>query len=379
MATPKDLYDILGVSKTASDQEIKSAYRKLALKYHPDRNQGNKEAEERFKEISHAYDVLSDTAKRAQYDQFGHAGAQGGFGGFGGHGPDINLNDIFDMFGDMFSSAGGQQRRGGHKRSEPEPHEGHDLAKELTLTLKESFTGLTKEITYHHFIACTACKARGTQKADGYQACTTCQGTGQRTFRQGMFMYTQPCPDCTGQGVIIKEPCPTRKGQSRVQHYDTISFNIQAGIHDGADLRLPGKGDAGTFGGPAGSLFIRVSVMPDKKFKRVQDNLESELNLTYPQLVFGCQMEVTSIDGSTHTVKVPRGTPVGDRIVVTGKGFARPKGRGQGDLVIITNCDIPKKLDKAAQDALQAYAQALGTQKSTQDSGITAFFKKFLS
>ncbi len=375
----KDFYDVLGVSRTASVDEIKSAYRKLALKYHPDRNPGDKQAEEEFKKVAQAYEVLSDQTKRKQYDQFGHAGADmgngQGFGGFGfGQGSDINMDNIFDMFGDIFG--GGQQKK--RKKSGPTPKRGHDLAKELALSFDESFKGTKKEITYYHFVICSTCDGKAAEKGTSVTSCKECDGTGQTTFRQGMFAYAQPCSHCQGLGYMIPSPCKTCKGQSRIQKYDSISVNIPAGMYDGAELRLAGKGDAGIFGGDYGDLFLKITVMPHKQFKRVDDDLESALTLTYPQLVFGCQMDIEMLDGEKETIKIPRGCPIGERIVIAGKGFPKIHGKGRGNLVITTQCDIPKKLPVDAQAKLEEYSELIGTKTNGAQGSITAFFKKFL-
>jgi molecular chaperone DnaJ len=375
MATKRDYYEILGVPKNASLKDIKAAYRKLALQYHPDRNPNDKKAEEKFKEAAEAYEVLSDETKRQRYDQFGHAGAE--HSGFGGGAQDINMENIFDMFGDIFG--GGQQQQRQQKRTAPTPKRGHDLTKEIAITLTEAFTGSSKEITYYHFVSCDECNAKGTKKGTGYTTCSHCKGMGQITYRQGFFAYSQTCPECNGEGVTIPSPCSKCKGQSRVQQYETFSVNIPAGIYNGAELRVAGKGDAGVYQGSAGDLFVKVQVMPDKRFKRVDDDLEAVLKLTYPQLVLGSQVEITSIDGSKETIKVPKGCPVGERIIIASKGFPKIRGKGRGNLVIITQCDIPKKLSAEALKLLGEYSTVIGTSVEDGSSGgIIGFFKKFL-
>lgn len=374
MSTQRDYYDILGVSKTASNDEIKAAYRKLALKYHPDRNPGNKESEEKFKEAASAYEVLSDTEKRKRYDKFGHAGMAGGPGQNYGQGP--NMEDIFDNFGDIFGDIFGQERRAKRKTG-PEPRRGHDLHKDITITLKESYTGTKHEVGYYHFEVCDVCKGKGAKPGTKPQQCATCKGTGQVHFSQGFFMYSQSCTTCGGQGFTMPSPCTNCNGQSRKQVYDKYTVTIPAGIFDGAELRITGKGDAGIFGGPAGDFFLKVQVKPDANFKRVGDDLECTILVTYPQLVFGSQVEIENIDGTKEAIKISKGCPVGERIMVAGKGFAKLRGAGRGNLIVITNCDIPKKLSSKAKDLLTEYSTEIGT--STQgNSGISGFFKKFL-
>lgn len=372
----RDFYDVLGVARSASADEIKAAYRKLALKYHPDRNPGNKEAEEKFKEAAEAYEILSDNKKRPAYDQFGHAGMNGGQG-FGGQNG-MNMDDIFEHFGDIFGDMFGDQRRGRKKATGPEPRRGHDLHKDISISLKDAYTGTKQEIAYYHFEPCDTCNGKGTKAGTKPATCATCKGSGQIHFSQGFFMYAQACSTCGGQGFTIPSPCPSCNGQTRKQVYDKFSVTIPAGIFDGAELRIAGKGDAGIFGGQSGDLFLRVSVMPDKNFKRVEDDLICTVVLTYPQLVFGSQMEIENIDGTKETIKISKGCPVGERIMVAGKGFPKLRGTGRGNLVVITNCDIPKKLSEKAKEHLTEYSREIGTTTQGGSSGIAGFFKKFL-
>jgi molecular chaperone DnaJ len=372
----RDYYEILGVSKTASQEDIKAAYRKLAMKYHPDRNPDNKDAEEKFKEAAEAYEVLSNPEKRTQYDQFGHGGPMGGFGGQG-----MNTDDIFrnfeDIFGDIFGQ-NSQQRRRTKKATGPSAKRGHDLAKEVTLTLSEAFLGVKKDIKLYHFVPCASCEGRGMPKGAKATECSECQGAGQVGYRHGIFMYSQTCQACHGEGFTLSNPCTTCKGQSRIQQYDTISVSIPQGIFDGAELRLQGKGDAGVFGGSAGDLYIRVHVLPDKKFKRVNDDLECNITLTYPQLVFGCQLEIENIDGTKESIKVKRGTSIGERITISGKGFHKVRGSGRGNLIVITKCHIPKTLSNDAEKLLKEYSDLIGTDTNDAEGSIASFFKKFL-
>lgn len=376
----KDYYTILGVERSASTDEIKAAYRKLALKYHPDRNPNNKEAEEKFKEAAEAYQVLSDTEKRRTYDQFGHAGFEGGMGGPGaGAGNGMNMDDIFEHFGDIFGDIFGQttQKRS-RKKSGPQALRGHDLSKDLQISLKESYTGIKKEISYYHFVECTSCRGKGTKEGTQAQSCSECQGSGQINYRQGFFMYSQPCSACHGNGFVIPSPCATCKGQSRVQQFDKFTVTIPAGIFDGAELRIAGKGDAGVYGGGSGDLFLHIEVKPDKKFHRVDDDLVCSLMVTYPQLVLGCQVEIENIDGSKETIKIPRGCSVNEKLMVPGKGFAHMRSKGNGNLVVIVVCHIPKKLSAEAKQALSAYSDLIGTSTDDQPGMISSFFKKFL-
>jgi len=376
MATKRDFYEILGIAKTATADDIKKAYRKLALKYHPDRNPGNKEAEVKFREATSAYEILSDAEKRRMYDQFGHEGVQGSHG----HADNMNMEDIFESFGDIFENIfhGQTQSRRGKKASGPSAQRGHDLSQKVEITLKESYTGCTKEVKVYHFQPCERCKATGCKEGTIATACSTCKGTGTVLHRQGFFTLSQLCSSCHGQGFIIPSPCPECRGQSRVQKYERLNVTIPAGIYDSAELRLPSKGDAGIFGGPSGDLYLTIEVSTDKVFHRRDHNLVTTLLLTYPQLVLGCQIEIENIDGTKETIKVPKGCPVHKEIIVEGKGFAKLRGSGRGNLVIITNCDIPTKLPEDAKTALLGYAEKLGNAGQQSSGGISGFFKKFL-
>lgn len=371
----QDYYEVLGVSKSATPEEIKAAYRKLALKYHPDRNPDNKQAEESFKKAAEAYEVLSSQKKRSQYDQFGHSdmSGMGGMGGTGG----MSMDDIFESFGDVFGAmfGGGHHQRS--RRSGPEPKHGHDLAQNVTITLKEAYLGTKKEIGYYHFVACEKCSGRGTKAGSQAQTCATCKGMGQIQYRQGFFMYAQTCSACSGEGFVITNPCDACAGKSRTQKYDKLTVTIPTGIYDEAELRLAGKGDAGIFGGRSGDLYIKIGVLSDKKFQRDGDDLVSTLMLTYPQLVLGSQIEIESIDGTKRLVKVPKGCLVGEKLIIPGKGFENIRRKGfRGNLVIVTQCHIPKKIPVDAKKTLTDYSKIIGT--DTQDGGIVSFFKKFL-
>lgn len=370
-----DYYKILGVSRDASVEEIKKAYRKLAMQYHPDRNPGNKEAEEKFKEAAQAYDVLSDQAKRQRYDQYGHDAFQDGAGAGGQY---ANMNDIFENFGDIFGSMFGQGFKQQKKTGGPTPAQGHDLSQRIQISLKEAYLGIKKEIKIYHYESCTSCKATGCKDGTKSTACATCKGAGTQHYRQGLFAYSQACSACYGQGFKITSPCSECRGQSRLQKHEKLSITIPAGIYHGAELRVSGKGDAGIFGGPAGDLYIVVDVAYDAKFSRRDNDLLTTLNLTYPQLVLGCQLEIENIDGAMQTIKVPRGCPVGKEIRVESQGFAKLHGKGRGDLVIVTKCDIPTKLSEDTKKSLLDYAEKLGNQSSNSSSGISGFFKKFL-
>jgi molecular chaperone DnaJ len=305
-------------------------------------------------------------------------------GGFSSQ--DVNMEDIFEQFGDIFGTifgAGGAGGRGAGRRakSKPTAKRGHDLSKEVTITLKEAFLGTKKDISYYHFAECQTCDGKGTTKGTSYETCKHCQGSGQQTYQQGFFAFSQTCGSCMGEGFIIPSPCATCGGQSRVQKLEKITPTIPKGIFDGAELRVSGKGDAGVFGGTTGDLYLKVHVLPDKNFRRAGDNLECTIMLTYPQLVFGAQIDIESIDGTKETIKIPKGCEVGNRIVVAGKGFYRIQGSGRGDFVIVTQCHVPKKLSSEAKETLKNYAEQIGSSSSEEietEGGVTGFFKRFL-
>jgi molecular chaperone DnaJ len=370
----RDFYEVLGISKAASADEIKKAYRKLALQHHPDKNPGDKGAEAKFREATEAYEILSDDGKRRQYDQFGHAATNQGHGGHHGEDPFEQFSDIFEnLFGGQGRGRGQQNR----KASGPTPQRGHDLSHRINISLKESFVGCKKEIKIYHFVACTLCKGSGCKDGTKPSMCGTCHGQGQIAVQQGFFSFSQPCSSCHGQGIKIVNPCTSCKGQTRIQEYEKLSITIPAGIYHSAELRITGKGDAGTFNGPAGDLYLTVEIPADKVFHRKENDLVTTLALTYPQLVLGCQIEVENIDGTKEVLKIPKGCPVDKEIIIEGKGFAKLRGHGRGNFVIITTCDIPTKLPAAAKETLLAFAEQLGND-SQSSSGIAGFFKKFL-
>jgi len=371
----KDYYGILGVPTTATAEEIKAAYRKLALKYHPDRNPNNKEAEEKFKAAAEAYQVLSDPEKKKRYDQFGDAD----MGGYG-NAHNMNMDDIFSNFGDIFETifgAGGQSRKRSAPSS-PEPRRGHDLQKQIVISLKEAFLGTKKELSYYRFVSCSTCKGQGAQPGTKVVTCTSCQGSGQQYTRQGFFTYQHTCSSCGGQGFTIPSPCLTCKGKTRIQELDTFSINVPKGMIDGKELRIAEKGDAGIFGGPAGDLFVRVEVKEDAHFKRSGNDLTCTIILTYPQLVFGAQIEIESIDGSKEMIKIPKGCAVGATITVPGKGFPVVQSKARGSLIITTQCHVPTKLSSKATELLEHYSQEIGTTIDSNGGAIRGFFKKFL-
>ncbi len=381
----QDFYEILGISKQASEADIKAAYRKLAMKYHPDRNPNDKAAEDKFKAAAQAYEVLSNPEKRKKYDQYGPDGYQQASQGGGAGGPQMDMEDIFANFGDIFgamfgnnaSSAGAGRRA---KATGPQAQRGHDRHIEINISLKDSYTGIKQDISYGHLAACETCHGKGAKPGTTTNTCTKCKGMGQVQFQQGFFMYAQTCSTCNGQGYTIPSPCSSCNGRSRSQKQQKLTITIPQGITPEAELRVPNKGDAGLYGGPTGDLYIRVSIQPDPNFKRVGDRLECRVLLTYPQLVFGCQIEITNIDQEKLSVKIPKGCQPGEQILIPGKGFKNLGSKVNGNLVVITQCHVPKKLSEDAKEALKVYSAEIGTDTTKSgDSGfISGLFKKFL-
>jgi molecular chaperone DnaJ len=375
----KDYYSILDIPKNSSIADIKKAYRTAAMKYHPDRNPDNKEAEAKFKEVAEAYETLSDQSKRSQYDQFGHdryQNTQQNSGG--GHHGDASFDDIFSNFGDIFGDLFKNQRQQQPRASGPNPTQGSDVPKNITISLKESYLGVETTISYYRAVACGSCNAQGVKKKSDIARCKTCKGHGQIRYTQGFFSQVQTCHICQGQGFEIKNPCVDCGGKSVKQHYENLTIKIAQGIFNGASIKYREKGDAGLYGGPTGDLILHVTVTGNNHFKREQDDLVSSAMLTYPQLVFGSQIEIVNLDGQKITLKIPKGTAVGEKIIIPGKGFKNTRTKSMGNLVIITQCHIPTKLSAAAKKDLESFSDAIGTDVSEQTGFISSLFKKFL-
>lgn len=308
-----------------------------------------------------------------------------GAGGAGG----MNMDDIFSAFGDIFGGGGfgdlgdifgGMGGRRARKKG-PEPHRGRDYPKTITITLQEAFLGKKEELGYSRFVECTTCSSKGTAPGTSTQDCRKCHGSGQMSYQQGPFIQTYACDGCNGQGFTIPNPCKECRGQTRIQKYDKFSVKIPAGVRTGSRIKVAGKGDAGIFGGPTGMLYLEIRVRQDSKFERIEDDLVCNVMLTYPQLVLGSQVEIESIDGTKELIKIPKGCAVGESIIVPGKGFVRAPGkpeRGRGNLVVVTQCHVPKKITAEAKKALTAYSDIIGTEAKDSEGTIMGFFKKFL-
>jgi molecular chaperone DnaJ len=366
----KDFYEILGVAKTASDDEIKKSYRKLAVQYHPDKNPGDKAAEEKFKELSEAYDVLRDPNKRQQYDQFGHAAFGGGMGGGGGHhsGREYasNFSDIFeDLFGGSFNFGG--QGGGGRSRSESMLR-GADLRYNMEITLEDAFKGTKKEIKINTFDSCGSCKGSGSEDGSEPTTCPSCNGRGATRSQQGFFSIERTCGTCGGVGKIIKNPCKKCGGQGRVKKDKTLSVNIPAGVEEGTRIRLAGEGETGLRGGQAGDLYIFMSVKPHKLFKRDEDDLHVRVPIKFTTAALGGTLEIPTIDGKKAKVNVPAGTQSGDKLRLKDKGMQELQGKNRGDMYIHLAVETPKNLSKKQKELLQEFDSEDGKVHSSPES-----------
>lgn len=357
----RDYYEVLGLQKNASADDIKKSYRKLAMKYHPDRNPGDKSAEEKFKEAKEAYEVLSDDKRRTAYDQFGHAGAQGGFGGFGGFDPNqahgaADFADMFgDIFGDIFGGRGGG-RRGGSGRTHAQ--RGSDLRYDIKLTLEQAVFGKTLEIQIPNLVKCTSCEGSGAKKGSGVTTCTTCNGAGQVRMQQGFFSIQQTCPDCHGSGKVIKNPCPDCHGQGRKHEYKKLSVKIPAGINDGDRIRLSGEGEAGLNSGPAGDLYVQVHIEPHSVFHREDNNLICEMPISFATAALGGKINVPTLEGHVE-LKIPPETQSGKMFRLRGKGVKSMRGSSVGDLICRVTLETPVNLSQAQKDLLKSFDESL--------------------
>lgn len=381
----RDYYEVLGVSRTATDAEIKKAYRKLAMKYHPDYNPGDKDAEEKFKEINEANEVLSDPKKRQLYDQYGFAGVDpnyaaqngggpGGFGGFSGFGGDgVDLGDIFgDIFGGGFGGFGGSSRSANPNA----PRKGQDIRVRITLTFDEAVHGCKKNITITRQQECTECHGSGCAAGSSPETCPDCGGRGfvirQQRTPFGVMQTQQPCSRCGGKGKLIKNPCKSCHGSGTIAVKKTLEANVPAGIDDDQGFRLSGMGNAGTNGGPAGDVIVAVTVRPSEVFQRDENNIYVVFPITYSQAVLGDTITVPSIDGKVE-VNVPEGTQSGTTFRLRGKGIQYVNGRGRGDMYVKCEVEIPKKLSRTQREALKKFE---GTLKEDNYEKRKGFFKK---
>jgi len=354
----RDYYEVLGIARDASEQDIKSAYRKLALKHHPDRNQGDAAAEEKFKEAAEAYAVLADDDKRARYDRFGHAGVQGAGGP--GVNPDI-FTDFSDILGDFFGFGGGGARRGG-------PARGADLRFDLEISFDESFTGTETTIQIPREENCDTCKGSGAAPGTSKETCAQCRGTGQLRYQQGFLVVARTCGNCGGSGQVVKTPCPACRGRGRVAKDRRVTVKIPPGIAEGQRLRLHGEGEHGTQGGPTGDLYVVVHVKPHDIYQREGDDLFVEVPVPFPTMAMGGSFDVDS-PGGVIRVDVSAGTASGTMLSFRGKGMPSVTGRGKGAFHVRVVVEVPRKLSKEQKKLVEQLGQTMPVQKLEANSG----------
>lgn len=372
MANKRDYYEILGVAKNATDAELKKAYRRLAMKYHPDRNPDDKNAEEHFKEAKEAYDVLSDERKRSAYDQFGHAGVDQSFGGGPQAGGAAGFGDIFEsVFGDIFGGG-----RGGGERV----FRGADLRFDLELSLEEAVNGTTTKIRVPRLVNCEICQGSGAKKGSSPVTCPTCDGVGQVRMQQGFFSIQQTCPQCRGTGKIIKDPCSNCHGNGRVRDVKTISVKVPPGVDTGDRIRLSGEGEAGERGGPPGDLYVHVIVREHSIFKREGTNLHCDVPISFTMAALGGEIEVPTLDGKVN-LKIPEETQSGKLFRLKGKGVRSVRTTARGDLICRVIVETPVKLNKQQKELLQELEKSMqGDRKHSPKAkswldGVKQFFE----
>jgi molecular chaperone DnaJ len=374
----RDYYEVLGVSRNASEAELKKAYRRLAMKYHPDRasGEGRAQAENRFKEAKEAYEILSDARKRAAYDQFGHAGVDTSMGGAPGGGGGPSFHDIFgDVFGDIF----GGGRGGGGMR----PSRGADLRYNLQLSLEEAVFGTSVKVRVPTLVECGACGGSGARKGSKPVTCETCRGVGQVRMQQGFFSIQQTCPRCHGRGTVIEDPCPACHGQGRVEEHKTLSVKVPPGVDTGDRIRLAGEGEAGEMGGPPGDLYVQVTVKPHEIFIREDANLFCDVPICFTAAALGGEMEVPTLDGKVM-LKIPPGTQTGKMFRMRSKGVKPVRGGPQGDLICRVVVETPVNLTERQKELLKEFDATLqghsGKKHSPTSSGwldgVKTFFEK---
>lgn len=353
MAPKRDYYEVLGVDRDADGSSIKSAYRKLAVKYHPDRNPGDAEAEERFKEAAEAYAVLSDPDKRSRYDRFGHQGVGGAGSPFSGGFDPATFGDFADILGDLFGFGGGR-RRGGSRG----PSRGADLRYDLSISFEEAAFGVEKTLKIPRLERCPACDGSGSAGDQPPAPCSACGGRGQVRFSQGFFTVARTCPQCGGEGRVVRDPCAECSGDGRVERERKIEVKIPAGVDTGGRLRLQGEGEHGRHGGPPGDLYVVVRVEPHETFRREGPHVLSEVEVSYPQAVLGASIPVETLHGQER-VEIPPGTEPGQRFRLRGKGIERLDRHGRGDHLVFAKLVIPRPadLDEERVDLLRRYAE----------------------
>ena len=372
----RDYYEVLGVSRGASEDEIKKAYKKMARKYHPDLNPGDKTAEEKFKEVNEAYEVLSDADKKARYDQYGHAGVDPNFGagGFGGgFDGSFDFGDLGDIFGSFFGGGFG----GGRRTNPNAPQRGESIRMSIAISFEEAAFGCEKAVTVERYETCDTCHGNGCAPGTSPEVCPDCHGTGtvqvRRQTPMGVFATSPPCPKCGGKGRIIHQPCKDCRGSGMVRKKKTIQASIPAGIDNGQTISIRGQGNAGKNGGPAGDLLITITVRPHELFRREGTSVLCEAPITFTQAVLGAELEIPTIDGKVKYT-LPEGTQSGTTFRLKGKGIPSINGRGRGDQYVTVYIETPKNLNKEQKEALKKFAETMGESNYEEQK---KFFKKF--
>ena len=366
-------YETLGLSRGAGEPEIKSAYRRLAKEYHPDRNPGDTRAEVRFKEVSEAYEVLKDPQKRAAYDHFGHAAFDGGMGGARGFGPDFasSMSDIFDdLFGEFMGGRRGQRQRTARER-------GADLRYNLEVSLSDAFEGKTAQIRVPTSVCCETCSGSGARAGTKPTACPTCGGVGKVRASQGFFTIERTCPTCQGRGETIEDPCPRCSGAGRITKERTLSVNIPPGVEDGTRIRLAGEGEAGLRGGPAGDLYIFLSIKPHEFFQRDGADIFCRVPISMTTATLGGQIEVPTVNGAATRVKVPEGSESGKQFRLKGKGMPVLRSKVTGDMYIQVEVETPKNLTRRQRELLEEFERESHKETSPESAGFFARVKDF--
>jgi molecular chaperone DnaJ len=374
----RDYYDILGVQRSASEQDLKSAFRKLAKECHPDRNPGDKDAEQRFKDLNEAYEALKDPQKRAAYDKFGHAAFEQGMGRGhgGGFGPDFasSMSDIFD---DLFGEFMGGRRGGGGQRGRSSRERGADLRYNMEISLEEAYAGKAAEIRVPTSVACETCDGSGAKAGTKPVQCPTCGGMGKVRASQGFFTIERTCPTCVGRGEVIDDPCPACSGAGRVMRERTLQVNIPAGVEDGTKVRLVGDGEAGLRGGPPGDLYIFLSLKPHSFFQRDGADLFCKVPIAMTTAALGGQIEVPTLDGTASRVKIPEGTESGKQFRLKGKGMPVLRSKVIGDMYIQVDVETPKNLTRRQRELLEEFESESHKGTSPESAGFFARVKDF--
>ncbi len=381
MADKRDYYDVLGVDKNASADDIKKAYRKMAKQYHPDLNKDNPDAAEKFKEVGEAYSVLSDPDKKSRYDQFGHAGVDGSAGGYGGGGfsggfSGFDMGDLGDIFGSFFGGGFG----GGSRKNAPV--QGRDIRVSVELTFEEAAFGVKKDIKVSRLDNCSTCKGSGAKEGTQPATCSRCGGRGQVRMAQntpfGQIQTTTTCPDCRGKGKIIKDRCTSCQGTGKMRISDSISINIPQGVDDGQSLRVRGKGDAGENGGPNGDLYVTIKIKPHPIFKREDYDVYIDVPVSFVQATLGCELEVPTLEGKkTHTV--PEGTQSGTKFRLKGLGIFNRMTNSKGDMYVTVNVEIPRNLNQKQRDALKKFAEETNEKNYNQQKKWSSKLKDYFN